>query len=86
MNTQNKNVWDALYVDPDEAIDMKKRSDYLILIWARLNGQSGSQADKANRFGLSVDQVSDLMKGKIHKFSLPQLITIARKIGITVRV
>jgi hypothetical protein len=38
MNTQNKNVCDALYVDLDEAIDLKKRSDYLILIWVRLNG------------------------------------------------
>jgi predicted XRE-type DNA-binding protein len=78
-------VWDALYNAPDEASDLKKKSDYLILIWARLNGQSGSQADKAKRFGLTVDQVRDLMAGKINKFSLPQLITIARKIGITVR-
>ena len=85
MDPQNKCVWDALYVDPEEANDQKKRSDYLILIWARLNGQSGNQEDKAKQFGLSVDQVSDLMKGKIYKFNLPQLIIIARKIGVTVR-
>ena len=42
MNKLNESVWDALINDPDE--DLKKRSDYLILIWARLNGQSGSQA------------------------------------------
>jgi predicted XRE-type DNA-binding protein len=85
MEPQNKSVWDALYNDPEEADDLNKRSGYLILIWERLNGQSGSQADKAKRFGLSIDQVSDLIKGKIKKFNLPQLITIARKIGITVR-
>jgi len=44
MNKQNESVWDALYNDPEETSDLKKRSDYMILIWARLNGQSGSQA------------------------------------------
>jgi hypothetical protein len=37
MSKQYKSVWDALYVNPDEANDLKKRSDYLILIWARLD-------------------------------------------------
>ena len=83
MNKLNESVWDALINDPDE--DLKKRSDYLILIWARLNGQSGSQADKAKRFGLPVEQIHNLLHGKINKFSLVELITIARKIGITVR-
>jgi hypothetical protein len=46
-------------------------ADYLILIEARL-------------YGL-VDQVRDLMADKIHKFNLPQLIAIARMIGVTVR-
>ena len=75
-----------LYEGPDEAQDLKKRSDYLILIWARLNGQSGSQADKAKQYGLPVDQIHDLMNGKVDNFSLPELIAIARKIGISTRI
>ena len=75
MSTQYKSVWDALYVDPDEANDLKKRSDYSILIQARLYGLSGRQGQT----------VRDLMAGKIHKFNLPQLIAIARKVGVTVR-
>ena len=85
MNKQNESVWDALYNVPDEASDLKKKSDYLILIWARLNGQSGSQADKAKRFGLPVDQIHNLLNGRINKFSLIELIAIPRKIGVTVR-
>jgi hypothetical protein len=46
--------------DPEETCDQKKRSDYFILVWARLNGQSGSQTDKAKQYGLSVDQVGAL--------------------------
>jgi len=84
MNTRYKNVWDTQINDPDE--DLKKKSDYLILIQARLYGMSGSEEDKAKRFGLSVEQIHNLVSGKINKFNLPQLIAIARKIGITVRV
>jgi predicted XRE-type DNA-binding protein len=85
MNKRFNSVWDALYEDPDEAQDLKKRADYLILIWARLNGQSGSQADKAEQYGLPVEQIQNLLNGKVDKFDLPQLIAIAKKIGVTVR-
>ena len=76
-----ESVWDALIDDPE---DLKKKSDYLILIQARLYGQSGSEADKAELFGLQVDQVHALVSGRIKEFNLSQM--IARKIGITVRV
>ena len=78
-----ESVWDALIDDPE---DLKKKSDYSILIQARLYGQSGSDADKAERFGLPVEQIHNLVIGRIKEFNLPQLIAIARKIGITVRV
>ncbi len=79
-----ESAWDAVIDNPDE--DFKKRSDYLILIQARLYGQSGSVEDKAEQFGLPVSEVNSLMNGKINKFSLSQLIAIARRIGITARV
>ena len=83
VTQQFESVWDALIDDSD---NLKKKSDYLILIQARLYGMSGSEADKAEQFGLPVDQVHDLVSGRIKEFNLPQLITIARKIGITVKV
>ena len=83
MSKQNKNVWDELIDTPDG--DLKTRSDYLILIWARLNGQSGKVEDKAESLGLSIEQVGDLMKGDVQKFSLNELVAIARKAGIAIR-
>ncbi len=53
MNKQNESVWDVLIDDTDETDDLKKRSDYMILVQARLNGQSGTLKDKADRFGLN---------------------------------
>ena len=79
-----ESVWDALIDDPDE--DLKKKADFLILIQARLYGQSGCEADKAKQFGLPVEQIHNLVNGRIKEFNLSQLIAIARKTGITVRV
>ena len=54
-------VWDVLIDDPE---DLKKKSDYLILIQARLYGRSGSVEDKAEQFGLPVDKIRDLVSGR----------------------
>jgi predicted XRE-type DNA-binding protein len=66
--------------------DSQKRSDYLLLIQARLYGQPGTNADRANRLELSEKTISDLMKGKAESFSLSQLKAIARKAGVTARI
>ena len=66
--------------------DSQKRSDYLLLIQARLYGWSGSIADKAERLELSTQTVSSLMNGHAEGFSLSQLIAIARKAGVGVKV
>ena len=66
-------------------VDSQKRSNDLLLIQARLNGWSGSIADKAERLGLSSQTVTSLMNGHAEGFSLSQLIAIARKAGVSVR-
>ena len=67
-------------------VDSQKRSDYLLLIQARLYGWSGSNVDRAKRLELSTQTVTSLMNGHAEGFSLSQLIAIARKAGITARV
>jgi predicted XRE-type DNA-binding protein len=84
MNKRYGNVWDAL-LDPDEAEDLKKRSDYLLLIQAKLYGWSGTNSDRAKRLEVSEQTISNLMKGNAGEFSLNQFKAIARKAGITAR-
>ncbi len=67
-------------------VDSQKRSDYLLLIQARLYGWSGTNADRAKRLQLSEQTVANLMKGKAKELSLGQLIAIARKAGVGVKV
>ena len=65
--------------------DFQKRSDILLLIQARLNGQPGSNADRTKRLELSEQTISNLMKGNVKGLSLDKLIDIARKAGVTAR-
>jgi len=64
----------------------QKRSDYLLLIQARLNGWSGSNSDKAKRLELSTQTVTSLMNGHAEGLGLSQLIAIARKAGVAVKI
>ena len=66
--------------------DSQKRSDYLLLIQARLYGWSGSNADKADRLELSTQTVTSLINGHAEGLSLNQLIAIARKAGVSVKI
>ena len=63
-----ESVWDAIIDVLDEANDLNKRSDNLILIETRLYGQSGSKTEQAKQYGLPVDKIHDLMNGKLNKF------------------
>ena len=67
-------------------VDSQKRSDYLLLIQARLYGWSGGIADKAERLELSPQTLTSLMNGHAEGFSLSQLIAIARKTGVSVKI
>ncbi len=64
--------------------DSQKRSDYLLLIQARLYGWSGSNADRAKKLEFSPQTVTRLMNGHAEGFSLSQMIAIARKAGVAV--
>ena len=66
--------------------DSQKRSDYLLLIQARLYGWSGSNTDKAERLELSMQTLTSLMNGYAEGFSLSQLIAIARKAGVSAKI
>ena len=66
--------------------DLRKRSDYLLLLQARLHGWSGTNSNRARRLDLTERIVANLMNGKAKRLSLEKLIAIARKAGITARI
>jgi predicted XRE-type DNA-binding protein len=77
-------VWDALEDSREGAANMKVRSELMIALQERVKHQSGTQADKAEKLGITQPRLNDLLRGRIDKFSLDALVNIASRAGLRV--
>ncbi|HTR61170.1 MAG TPA: XRE family transcriptional regulator [Candidatus Binataceae bacterium] len=80
------NVWDALEHDPEMAAIMTTRSEVAIAVSKRVRGWKTTQAQAARRLGTTQPRLNDLLKGRINKFSLDTLLTLAKRAGLRVRI
>ena len=80
------NVWDALSDSPEEAATMKIRSDVMIAIHDTIRAWGTTQAQAASRLGVTQPRLNDLLQGKINKFSLDTLLTLAGRAGLKVKI
>ncbi len=77
-------VWNALEDTPAEAANMKVRAELLIAIQERVRKQKGTQAEKAERLGVTQPRLNDLLRGRIDKFSVDSLVNIADRAGLQI--
>jgi len=80
-----ESVWDALCDTRAEAADMELRSTLLSAIIERVESWDVPQKEAAQRLGLTRSRLYDLMRGKIDKFSLDALVSIATAAGFKLR-
>lgn len=80
------NVWDALENSPEEAATMTMRSNVMIAINRKVRGWNTTQARAARRLGITQPRLNDLLQGKINKFSLDTLLTLATRAGLKVKI
>jgi predicted XRE-type DNA-binding protein len=80
------NVWDALSDSPEQAATMKIRSDVMIAIHDAVRAWDTTQAQAARRLGVTQPRLNDLLQGKINKFSLDTLLTLAGRAGLKVKI
>jgi predicted XRE-type DNA-binding protein len=80
------NVWDAIEDSPEDASTMTMRSNVMIAIKDQVQGWSTTQAQAARRLGITQPRLNDLLRGKISKFSLDTLMTLATRAGLKVRI
>ena len=75
----------ALGFPPPEAEILQLRAELMgaLRIWIQDNGLT--QAEAAERLGITQARVSDLVRGKWKKFSLDMLLTLAAKVGMHFR-
>lgn len=79
------NVWFALEANEADAINMTMRSDLMTSIEKAVGNWKLSQGEAAKRLGITRPRLNDLMRGKISKFSLDALTTLATRAGLTVQ-
>ena len=81
------NAFDALEGDPVVAQNLKVRSGLMMALEREIGEQRLTHTSAALLFGVSQPRVSDLMKGKIDKFSIDVLINMLAALGkdVTIR-
>lgn len=80
------NVWDALTDTPAESANMTARSDLLLALQQTIGTWGLTQEAAAKRLGITRPRISDLLAGKIAKFSLDALVNLASQAGLAVEI
>lgn len=85
MTTFNS-IWDAIEDTPEEAANMKARSELMRSIEAHIRAKEWTQAEAARMFRVTQPRVSDLMRGKIDLFTIDTLLNMAIAAGLNVKI
>lgn len=80
------NVFRDLGFGEDEAENLKIRADLMIELTKLIETQELTQAAAAKLLGVTQPRVSDLMRGKIDRFSVDSLIEMLGQAGACVSV
>ncbi len=79
-------VWDAIADTPEEAANLRLRSELMDKIAALIEVNGWTQVEAASSCGVTQPRVSDLLRGRISRFSLDALVNIAASLGQRVHV
>lgn len=79
-------VWDAIADTPEEAANLRVRSELMDKITALIEENGWTQVEAAKRCGVTQPRISDLLRGRISRFSLDALVNIATALGCRVHV
>ncbi len=80
------NVFRDLDFPPEEAENLRVRADLMIELSKLIDKQGLTQAAAAKLFGVSQPRVSDLVRGKIERFSVDMLIAMLGSAGVQIRI
>ena len=75
-NERATSVWDALVDTPEEAENLRVRSQLMRAIRQVVKTWDVSQKEAAQRLHITQPRLNDLLKGKIDKFSLDALVNM----------
>jgi predicted XRE-type DNA-binding protein len=77
-----KSVFYDIADTPEEAANLTARSLLMIAIEERIKHRGWTQTEAAEILHVNQPRVSDLMNGKLHKFSLDALVNMLPSVGL----
>jgi predicted XRE-type DNA-binding protein len=80
------NVFRDLGFSREEAENLKIRTDLMIRLSRLIESRGLTQAEAARVFGVSQPRVSDLVRGKINRFSIDTLVAMLGHAGVRVQI
>ena len=78
-------VFDALADTPQKAANMRARAELAQALTALVLAQGWTQAEAAQRCGVTQPRMNDLLRGRISRFSLDALVNMVVACGQRVR-
>ena len=88
METKMKaysDVWDAIADTPSEAANLKIRSQLMMTLTEYVERQEITREEAAKRLGVPRSRVSELVNGRISKFSIDRLVNMAASVNLETR-
>jgi predicted XRE-type DNA-binding protein len=79
-------VWDAIADTPEEAANLRLRSELMDKIAALIESNGWTQSEAAAQCGVTQPRVNDLLRGRISRFSIDALVNIAAALGQRVHI
>jgi predicted XRE-type DNA-binding protein len=76
------NVFEDIGFSPEEAANLRLRSELMIGIARLIEDRGLSQRNAARLLGVTQPRVSDLVRGKIHRFSVESLLVMLHRAGV----
>ena len=81
MAEKFESVFDAIAESPEDALNMKLRANLVNGIRAKVVAAGWTQTETAHQLGVTQPRVSDLLSGKLSKFSLDALVKMLARLG-----
>lgn len=79
-------VWDAIADTPEQAANLRARSELMRQIAAIVKESGWTPSEAARRCGVTEPRMDDLLSGRVSRFSLDALVGIATAIGRRVHI
>lgn len=77
-------MWGALADTPEQAANLRARTELMQKIAAIVAENGWTQAEAARRCGVTQPRMNDLLRGRVSRFSLDALVNLATAIGLRV--